>query len=58
MNKNATRPRKGNEDHITTQTGGIPDSVGFGGSKTGGGVVRKLTAKEKAQQKRNIKGGR
>lgn len=54
MNKNATRPRKGNEDHITTNTGSIPDSVGFGGTKTGGGVVRQLTKKEKQQQRRNI----
>ena len=55
MNKNATNPRKGNEDHITTNTGSIPDSVGFGGTKTGGGVVRQLTKKELKQQQRNLK---
>lgn len=37
----------------TATKGKIPDSVGgFGSSKTGGGIVRKLTAKEKVQQKK------
>jgi hypothetical protein len=53
MNKNATNPRP--NQNVTTQTGGIPDSVGFGGTKTGGGVTRQLTKKELAQQKRNLK---
>ena len=54
MNKNATGPRKKNM--VTkTNTGKIPDSVGFGGTNTGGGVTRKLTKRELAQQKANIK---
>lgn len=43
-------PTKRGAPDNKTATGKIPDSVGFGGTRTGGGVIRKLTKKEIKQQ--------
>jgi len=49
MNKNALT--KIDKRKVKTATGKIPDSYGFpSGNVQGGGVIRKLTAKEKKQQ--------
>jgi len=49
MNKNALT--KTDKRKVKTATGKIPNGFGFpGGNVTGGGVIRKLTAKEKKQQ--------
>lgn len=50
MNKNALKG-KARQGRIT-KTGKLPNSLGFpGGNVTGGGVIRKLTPKERSNPK-------
>ena len=51
MNKNALKG-KSSRKGVVTQTGKLPDSFGMpSGKVSGGGVIRKLTTKEKQAQK-------